>query len=398
MTLPQHNQQPDESYEEWKERLLDEFLSDDTCLTWIEVCLLLDLPWDENELLRNAEINQEVELDRQEELYNQEVELLQTKEWQALENKKDEIQKEKMILSDKKTEINRYLRKWARAENLLNEIKQACQEVAGTIPLKRLPSKENTNREGILLLSDWHVGQYSSNSWNTFNEVELRKRVSFVTERALHYARLNMVDKLHCFVLGDLINGLIHITTRINNQDQVIHQVILAAELLTQMFNEISKEIPVIAYFSRGNHDRVSPNKKESIDAESFFDLIPWYLKSRFNPQDTSVTLVDNEIDPEIIRAEILGHVCFGVHGHKDKPQQAAKRLATFLKEIPEFIFMGHYHSGLELDDNGTEIIVNSSLCGTDDFAVSLRRNSKAGQKLLILTPEGRECTYNINF
>ena len=121
MTLPQHNQQPDESYEEWKERLLDEYLSEDTCLTWIEVCLLLDLPWDENELLRNAEINQEAELDRQEELYNQEVELRQTKEWQALENKKDEIQKEKMILSDKKTEINRYLRKWARAENLLKK-------------------------------------------------------------------------------------------------------------------------------------------------------------------------------------------------------------------------------------------------------------------------------------
>lgn len=398
MTLPQHNQQPDESYEEWKERLLDEYLSEDTCLTWIEVCLLLDLPWDENELLRNAEINQEAELDRQEELYNQEVELRHTKEWQALENKKDEIQKQKMILSDKKTEINRYLRKWARAENLLNEIKQACQEVAGTIPLKRLPPKENMNREGILLLSDWHVGQYSSNSWNTFNEVELRRRVSYVTERALHYARLNMVDKLHCFVLGDLINGLIHITTRINNQDQVIHQVILAAELLTQMFNEMSKEIPVVAYFSRGNHDRVSPNKKESIDSESFFDLIPWYLKSRFNPKDTSITFADNEIDPEIIRAEILGHVCLGVHGHKDKPQQAAKRLSTFIKEIPEFIFMGHYHSGLELDDNGTEIIVNSSLCGTDDFAVSLRRNSKAGQKLLILTPEGRECTYNINF
>ena len=130
-----------------------------------------------------------------------------------------------MILSDKKTEINRYLRKWARAENLLNEIKQACQEVAGTIPLKRLPPRENINREGILLLSDWHVGQYSSNSWNTFNEVELRKRVSYVTERALHYTRINMVDKLHCFVLGDLINGLIHITTRINNQDQVIHQI-----------------------------------------------------------------------------------------------------------------------------------------------------------------------------
>ena len=398
MTLPQHNQQPDESYEEWKERILDEFLSEDTCLTWIEVCLLLDLPWDENELLRNAEINQEAELDRQEELYNKEVELRHTKEWQALENKKDEIQKQKMILSDKKTEINRYLRKWARAENLLSEIKQACQEVAGTIPLKRLPPKEPLNKEGILLLSDWHVGQYSSNSWNTFNEVELRRRVSYVTERALHYARLNMVDKLHSFVLGDLINGLIHITTRINNQDQIIHQVILAAELLTQMFNEISKEIPVVAYFSRGNHDRVSPNKKESIDAESFFDFIPWYLKSRFNPKDTSVTFVDNEIDPEIIRAEILGHVCFGVHGHKDKPQQAAKQLSTFIKEIPEFIFMGHYHSGLEIDDNGTEIIVNSSLCGTDDFAVSLRRNSKAGQKLLILTPEGRECTYNINF
>ena len=398
MTLPQHNQQPDESYEEWKERILDEFLSEDTCLTWIEVCLLLDLPWDENELLRNAEINQEAELDRQEELYNQEVELRHTKEWQALENKKDEIQKQKMILSDKKTEINRYLRKWARAENLLSEIKQACQEIAGTIPLKRLPPKEPLNKEGILLLSDWHVGQYSSNSWNTFNEVELRRRVSYVTERALHYARLNMVDKLHCFVLGDLINGLIHITTRINNQDQVIHQVILAAELLTQMFNEISKEIPVVAYFSRGNHDRVSPNKKESIDSESFFDLIPWYLKSRFNPKDTSVTFVNNEIDPEIIRAEILGHVCLGVHGHKDKPQQAAKRFSTFIKEIPEFIFMGHYHSGLEMDDNGTEIIVNSSLCGTDDFAVSLRRNSKAGQKLLILTPEGRECTYNINF
>ena len=67
-------------------------------------------------------------------------------------------------------------------------------------------------REGALLLSDWHKGQFTSNHWNLYNDVEFKKRIEILVSKAIAYGHVNQVRCMHVFTLGDLINGLIHVT------------------------------------------------------------------------------------------------------------------------------------------------------------------------------------------
>ena len=101
-----------------------------------------------------------------------------------------------------------------------------------------------------------------------------------------------------------------------------------------------------------------------------------------------NIQLIDNEVDDEIIMADICGNKIFAVHGHKDKVNTCISNLSLLLKTFPNYVFMGHYHSNAESEINGAEVIVNSSLCGTDDFAVSLRRSSHPAQKFIVFDKE----------
>ena len=109
-----------------------------------------------------------------------------------------------------------------------------------------------------------------------------------------------------------------------------------------------------------------------------------------------NIKLIDNEVDDEIIMADICGNKIFAVHGHKDKVNTCIPNLSLLLKTFPDYVFMGHYHSNAESEINGAEVIVNSSLCGTDDFAVSLRRSSHPAQKFIVFDKKGRVCTYDV--
>ena len=66
------------------------------------------------------------------------------------------------------------------------------------------------------------------------------------------------------------------------------------------------------------------------------------------------------------------------------------------LKTFPDYVFMGHYHSHAEIESHGAEVIVNASLCGSDDYAISLRMSSHPAQKFIIFNEKGRVCTYEI--
>jgi predicted phosphodiesterase len=169
------------------------------------------------------------------------------------------------------------------------------------------------------------------------------------------------------------------------------------SEILAEVLVELCNEFETVKLYNvRGNHDRVTPNKKDEIAKESFNDLVPWYLKARLSHVG-NLEFVENKFDDEIIVANILGHNVFGVHGHKDKVANVTHNLTMMTKIFPEYIVMGHTHHHEENEDHGVEVIVNRCFSGVDDYAKELRRTSKAAQKLIIFDKhEGRLCSYDI--
>lgn len=311
-----------------------------------------------------------------------------------------ELRKEKIKYQDQKRELRKLEREWGRAEHFYDEIKETINNIK---PLRQMEvnSKyctEDINKEGLLLLSDFHVGLFCDNYWNEFNKDILYKRVNKLLNKVIEYGKLNKINKLHIFSLGDLINGFIHITARITNTENVIQQTQLGAELLSNFLLKLSENFPEIYFYNTvGNHDRLTPNKQESLIDENFMFLIPWYLKARLK-NINNIKFVDNKIDNGIIVAKICGKYVFGVHGDRDRVKDVVPNLTLMLKIIPSMVCLGHTHHHEENEFDNIDVVVNSSLSGVDNYAKDIRKISKPSQKLIIFTDKDwRECTYNIN-
>ncbi len=395
--LDEFNQQAGESYEEWKYRVIFAKVEKKCKLSWGEICCLLNLECG-GDYLRKIAYGVKKYADflasREDEAYESG---RLCDELTELENKTFAMQREKMRMQDQKRELNKLLRDWARAEHIQEEMAKAVHKMAKLKPLNFQPREyEGWPKAAALLLSDWHKGMVTDNHNNTFNDAVFRQRIESLVEQVIEYGKQQHVGTLHVFCLGDLVNGLIHVTTRINNEEDVIKQTMQVGETLSEIIGAFSEHFDKInLYWSRGNHDRVTPDKKESLTKESFFDFIPWYLASRLEDVE-NVEFVKNNIDDEIIHASIMGKEIFAVHGHRDKLGSAIQNLSLMYHIFPDFIFMGHFHHAAEKEIQGAEVVVNGSLCGTDDYAVSLRRTSKPSQKFIIFDEDGRLCTYNL--
>lgn len=391
-------QQAGEAYEEWKYRVIFAKAKKKCSLSWDEISDMLNLGCRGDYLRKIAYgvkkyadfLDARKEDARESGRYDDEL--------TELENKTFAMQREKMRMQDQKRELNKLLRDWARAEHIQEEIHKAVKNLAKMKPLNVKPHKPDgwETTEAALLLSDWHKGMVTDNRNNKFNDAVFQQRIEKLVEQTIEHGRRQKVGSLHVFCLGDLVNGLIHVTTRINNEENVVKQTMQVAETLSEIIGRLSEEFDKVnLYWSRGNHDRVTPDKKESLTKESFFDFIPWYLESRLEGIP-NIDFVDSNLDDEVIHANIKGSEIFAVHGHRDKLDSVIQNLSLIYHIFPDYVFMGHYHHTEEKEIQGAEAIINGSLCGADDYAVSLRRTTKPSQKLIIFDENGRLCTYNL--
>ena len=402
---PEYNQQVGETYRDWQYRLIIGKSQDVIGLTWNEIAEILGCSCSGETLRKNSSgICQYYEYLQAKQAEDDGTPYATKRAIDKLEAKRIEAQKEAYKVQDQRRVYRADIREQARKEVIEDSILLAIQEKDFSEPQYPIYINNNIdynadqNKEGVLLLSDWHKGMTTTNHWNIFNDTVYQERIAKLIQKTIEYGTKEDIGILNMFVLGDMINGLIHVTTRINNQDDVIHQTIDVSQTLIHMIKTFSMIFPQVnVWFSRGNHERVTPNLKESLSPESFFDLLQFIVKIGVGEND-KVVFFENDLNDEIIHANICGKTILGIHGHRDKPNTAYKNLATFLKIIPDYIFAGHLHNAAELETNGCEVILNGALCGTDDFAISLRRHSNPSQKFMIFTPEeGRLCTYNIN-
>lgn len=314
------------------------------------------------------------------------------------ELKKINFEKEKIKYQDQRREYFNLLRESARLDHIKEHIEKVALDICKQKPLEwEFVHKTNNSKEGVLLISDFHFGLEIENFLNTYNKEEFLKRINRLTMKTIEHGRFHGIKTLHVVNLNDLISGIIHVTVRIANTEDVIEQTQFIAEILAEVLCKFANEFEEVKFYSvLDNHSRVTPNKKEAIDSESFARFIPWYLKPRLK-DISNISIIENELDGSIGIIDVCGYTCFAVHGHQDSVKTATSDLAMMIKKFPDYVFLSHYHHSQEYEIHSCEVIVNSSLCGTDEFAKRLRRTSKPAQKFMVFNgDEGRETTYSI--
>ena len=65
-----------------------------------------------------------------------------------------------------------------------------------------------------------------------------------------------------------MVHGIIHLNGRLHQNENIIRQTVIVADILSSFVTELSQHCEVCVYSACGNHGRVSANVKESIKEE----------------------------------------------------------------------------------------------------------------------------------
>ena len=308
-----------------------------------------------------------------------------------LENLRDEIYKERCRLQDIQREKRNDLRVEARFENLLEVVKDNI----GFMPTYEIkdfkPINKNQDKKyAVLQLSDWHCGALVDNQFNYYNVDTMVDRATKVRNNALEYCKLHNVTDLVIEINGDMVNGAIHVSSRVESEEGVIQQVITVTDVLAKLINSMKPYFNSIKIVTTlGNHGRLTPNKSDSITNENFEMLIPTMLRDKLS----DVKIIDSK-GLDFTKYEIDGKIIMVSHGQNDSMTKVISDFSKMFKVVPNEVHLGHTHSYTDINDCDIKVTVNGSLIGSDDYAVTIRKVTTPSQNLIVY--EKDRCIYEI--
>ena len=314
-----------------------------------------------------------------------------------MEQKKQEIIKERYRLNDERTAYNRALRNDARLDARLDMLEQKITEFGRiSFPdVNNIHTGVNDN-DLLVLLSDLHIGQTFKSFNGEYNTRIAQTRMGQYLKKIIEIGKQYNSDKCYVSLQGDLISNSIHKSIAITNQENVIQQIKFASELITAFIYELSHAFNrVIVTSVSGNHSRLD-KKEDALKDERLDDLVIWYMDAALKNVN-NVDIITNNPDTTFAVMDIRGKKYINVHGDYDAfSKNGVASLSMMLGFFPYAITFGHLHTCAMSDESGIKIIRGGSLAGSgDDYTIEKRLTGKASQMVCVCTDKGIE-SYNI--
>lgn len=318
-----------------------------------------------------------------------------------LQQQMDDIYKAKRQLYDQRREYNKVLVQDARSEHLMEKLIEAANSATlESYADQFICMHDVPDKEAVLVCSDWHYGMKSENIWNLYNTDICMGRVSKLYMYAVNAIKEHNVKKLHIVLLGDLINGVIHTSSRVASEENACDQLMHVSEILANFINKISVYVEEVnVYSTYGNHARTVQKKDDSIHADNMEKIISWWLRQRLQ-DNKKVNVIDSDYY-EFIYFDVCGYNVICTHGDLDQFKNIGVTInSLFSKKFGktiDYTFSGDKHHSESFEQFGIESTLVGSLCGTDEYANNKRLYSNPMQTLCIFNEDcGKLCTYNI--
>ena len=216
--------------------------------------------------------------------------------------------------------------------------------------------------------------------FNYYNVDTMVDRATKVRNNALEYCKLHNVTDLVIEINGDMVNGAIHVSSRVESEEGVIQQVITVTDVLAKLINSMKPYFNSIKIVTTlGNHGRLTPNKSDSITNENFEMLIPTMLRDKLS----DIKIIDSK-GLDFTKYEIDGKIIMVSHGQNDSMTKVISDFSKMFKVVPNEVHLGHTHSYTDINDCDIKVTVNGSLIGSDDYAVTIRKVTTPSQNLIV--------------
>lgn len=317
--------------------------------------------------------------------------------FKKLQLEKQEIQKEKRKLYDERLDINRRLREESRLETTIEKLESMLSKVANNRYLTYTPTVSSSSNDMIVCLSDLHIGATYYGFDGIYDSEIAKRRLRQYLSEIIDIQKIHAAENCVCVLLGDLISGSIHKTISITNKENVIEQVKLACEYISDFVYEIGKHFKTIELRGvSGNHSRLD-EKEDALIGERLDTLIIWFIKSMLKNND-NIKVIDESLDDTLSTFMLRDKLYFAVHGDFDSTSDTSiAKLALWAKMTPYCVLCGHKHYPAMNDVSGIKIVQSGSLGGSgDEFTRQKRLTGKPSQTVLVVNEKGIRCCYPV--
>lgn len=314
-----------------------------------------------------------------------------------LKRQKHEIEIEKMKLHDERTNYNRDSRILARVDSCFQDLMDL---VSKTSPYTYKSCKifTDNDRDLLVCLSDIHMGLETHNLFGNYSPSIAKEYMDRYLEKIKKIQSEQSLDDCYLALLGDQVNGRIHLTTMIENRDDVIEQIQQVSELVSWFISELSKIFNRVFVNSvSGNHSRLD-KKEAALRTERLDRIVCWYAKARLCNFSNVIFCDTCKYDPTIAYFNIRGNHFLLCHGDYD-PRSAAgvQKLTMMIGEPPYAIVMGHRHANAFEEISGVNIIQSGSFAGSgSDYCIEKRITGEPSQAVAIVSESGIEAFYPV--
>lgn len=314
-----------------------------------------------------------------------------------LNEKIRELQAEKIQFRDERNAWNKqnYLR--ARVDQKLDYLADRLLENSRF----EFPDVSEYSRPGgsdlLVILSDFHIGATFDNNFGYYDTDVAKERLAKLYQEIINIADRHECQDCYISLQGDIISGNIHRAIQVMNRENVIDQVKIASDLITNFCYLLCQRFRCVNFHSvSGNHTRID-RKDDAIHNERLDDLIAWTVSLRLN-NVSNFAYRKNYYDTGISQIFIRGNEYVGVHGdYDDYSPTGVSKLCMMLGHVPYAVLYGHLHTCAVSESNNVKMIRGGSLCGSgDNYTVEKRLSGKPTQMVCVCNEDGVEAYYPV--
>lgn len=307
-----------------------------------------------------------------------------------LREAKHEIRKEKQKLFDERVAINKILREEGRRESMFDIVKRAIEEYQPVRFDYKPHIEQQSDNDLIIHLTDIHCGMNIDSVFNKFNLDVLKERLQNFLNEIADIQKMYNSENAYLIIGGDCIEGLIHLNARIEAKENLIQQIILVSDLISNFIYELSKLFNnVEVHTTAGNHSRSIANKDETTKGENFDLLIPYICKKDLkNVQN--VVFKDNYLDCDIATFMVRGYMVYATHGDKDTVKNIVYNMTKFARKaelpLPDICYLGHRHTNSMETVDDVKVIQSGCVGGMGSYSIDKRLIGTPEQTVAVIT------------
>lgn len=307
-----------------------------------------------------------------------------------IDNKLDEIKREKIKLQTLNVERNRLDRRDAKQQLYFEYIGSVCEQLELPDFQPLFIQSPNNPISYICTLSDIHYGASFKSQNNEYNREIARERLELLCSLLYDFVEKHEVNTLYILELGDSIQGLLRLSDLNLNDTSVVKAVVEISRLLAQFLNQLSAFVNIEYYHApTANHTqlRVLNAKASELAAEDVEYIIGNYIKDLCS-NNSRINVHLAEEGKEYITVDIPFGNIYAMHGHQIKNiENSIRDLSMLVGEHIPYLLLGHYHNGREIPSYESvtydaEVLVSPSFIGSDPYSDRLMKGCKPAVKI----------------